>query len=352
MHQLFKLLICLSLLLVTCACSAPQQPLPLNNREDVAWPAAPLRPKIKWVRNISSPEDIGLKKSFWDQVKEFFVGEEQINIVKPYGVHVDQEGRIFVVDTGSARVHIFDERRHSYQAIGGDDVSPLKSPICAIRDDLDNLYISDSAVGTVFRYNLTDKTLQPFTKTPLQRPTGLGFNPSKGWFYVAETAAHRIVVLDRQGVQLFTFGQRGGGPGEFNFPTDLWVDEDGWVYVTDALNARIQIFTAKGEQLEAFGEHGDTPGTFAKPKGITVDPHGHIYVCDALFDAIQIFDQEGSLLMAFGETGDRPGEFWMPSGIFATLDGYIYVTDTYNKRIQVFQHLRCKPGLDENCIFD
>jgi len=352
MRHTFKLIIWLSLTLLVAACSAVQPPAPQEPVEEVVWPAAPLHPKIKWIREIRGPQDIGIEKTFWDRFKEFFVGEEQINIVKPYGVHVDQDGRIFLVDTGSARVHVFDERRHTYQAIGGDVDSPLQSPICAIRDDLDNLYISDSATGLIYRYNLTKKTLSPFSQIILQRPTGLAFNPNRGWFYVTETAAHQVVVLDRQGNKLFAFGQRGGGPGEFNFPTDLWVDEDGWVYVTDALNARIQIFTTTGQPLEEFGEHGDTPGTFSKPKGIAVDPHGHIYICDALFDAIQVFDQEGNLLMGFGETGDRPGQFWMPSGIFTTLDGTIYVTDTYNKRIQVFQHLRCKPGVDENCIFD
>ena len=54
------------------------------------------------------------------------------------------------------------------------------------------------------------------------------------------------------------FGQRGGGPEEFNFPTNITVDSDGKVYVVDTANFRIQIFDPEGKYLKTIGALGDS----------------------------------------------------------------------------------------------
>ena len=44
--------------------------------------------------------------------------------------------------------------------------------------------------------------------------------------FVADTHNSRIVVFDRDGKELFRFGERGMGPGQFLLPTDVAVDSD------------------------------------------------------------------------------------------------------------------------------
>ena len=102
-----------------------------------------------------------------------------------------------------------------------------------------------------------------------------------------------------------TIGKRGGEPGEFNFPTNLFVDTQGRLYVADTLNFRIQIFDPDGKLLSAFGTLGDTPGSLNRPKGVGVDSEGHIYVADTSFNNFQIFDQNGQLLLFVGAVGQR-----------------------------------------------
>ncbi len=331
---LFFLLLLLTTLI---GCTTKQSPV-TEPAVHLVWPAAPEEARIEWVKEYKILEDTASRTGFWGKISDFFLGPKMAQITRPYGVCTDNGKRLFVADTGGAVIHVFDMEKSSYLAIEGSDEVPLQSPIGLTYVD-GFLYITDSVQGIILQYDLEKKILHPWSSYQLGRPTGIAFSAVSGLFYVTDTAAHEIVVLDRSGVEKFRFGGRGTAAGELNFPTDLWVDQQGKVYVTDALNARIQIFSATGEFLSSFGKPGDTPGSFSKPKGVAVSQHGYIYVCDALFDAVQIFDAAGQLLLSFGHSGPEPGQFWMPSGIFIDQQAYIYVADTYNRRIQVFREL-------------
>jgi DNA-binding beta-propeller fold protein YncE len=248
--------------------------------------------------------------------------------------------RLFIVDSGWGVVHLMDMGKGLYSVIPYGGERKFQSPIGVTGDDGDNVYITDSAAGTIWRYTVGQDSVQQFTPFKLGRPTGIAYSREKHLLYVSDTTAHQIIVFDLSGRERFRFGTRGSGPRQFNFPTDLFVDRLGRVFVTDPLNHRIQFFSPEGDYLGAIGQPGDAAGYLSKPKGVAVDSEGHIYVCDALQDAVQIFDENGQVLLSFGEQGDAPGEFWMPSGIYIDRDDTIYVSDTYNQRIQVFKYLK------------
>lgn len=310
---------------------------------ELVWPPLPLEPRIQWVKEIRDYRDAGVDRGFWKRVWDFVAGEEESRIIRPHGVCFDEKKRLFVVDPGSAAVHFMDMDKGRYWLLTGEERKGFLVPIGVTRDDDDSLYITDSGTGAIYRYNLAERSLKPFTPFKLKRPTGIAFNAVNGFLYVADTAAHQIVALDTTGTERFRFGSRGTEPGQFNSPTDLFIESRGRVIVTDALNNRIQIFSATGQFISAFGEAGDTAGRLSKPKGVAVDSDGHIYVCDAQLDMVQIFDETGRLLLTFGENGTGPGQFWMPSGIYIDGNDYIYVSDTYNRRIQVFRYLKERP---------
>lgn len=310
-------------------------PLPMSR---LLWPAAPQEAKIEWLKEYKILEETTGRKGFWGKLGNFFLGPKTAHMTRPYGVCTDDHDQLFIADTGASVIHQFDMRNSRYRLIEGTPDIPLMSPIGLVHVE-GQLYVTDSVQGAILQYDLHREQLSLWLTQGLVRPTGIAFSHFANLIYVSDTAAHQVIAYSRLAGEQFRFGRRGTADGEFNFPTDLWVDDAGKVYVTDALNARIQIFTATGEFLSAFGQPGDSIGSFAKPKGVVVDQHGHIYVCDALFDTVQIFNDRGQLLLNFGENGDLPGQFWMPSGLFIDSHSHIYVTDTYNRRIQVFKEL-------------
>jgi DNA-binding beta-propeller fold protein YncE len=304
----------------------------------VVWPSAPMPTRLVLAAVIASPEDAGIAKGFWGTVWTALVGEDDLDIMRPYGVYADCRHRLMVVDTGKKGVHLFDKKKGRYAFIGGAKNELFVSPISVTEDMADRLYITDSATGIVYRCDLDDLTVEPFITVGLKRPTGIAYNQWNRLIYVVDTVGAKIHAFDQSGRELFNFGGEGSDPGRFNHPTNLAIDPSGRVVVTDTLNDRIQIFTREGAFVKQFGDAGDSSGHFAKPKGVAVDSEGHIYVCDALFDAVQVFNDQGQLLMTFGSAGSAPGEFWMPSGIFIDKDDVVYVADTYNKRIQVLNY--------------
>ncbi|XP_078581021.1 uncharacterized protein LOC144864622 [Branchiostoma floridae x Branchiostoma japonicum] len=76
-----------------------------------------------------------------------------------------------------------------------------------------------------------------------------------------------------------TFGQRGSGPGEFNWPSDLVVSPSNEIFVTDVYNKRVQVFSMSGVFLRMFP--AVIPGTenqLMNPYYITMDSEGDLWV--------------------------------------------------------------------------
>ena len=147
-----------------------------------------------------------------------------------------------------------------------------------------------------------------------------------------------MLLYDLNGKFRSSFGKRGDGASEFNFPIAL-ASKNG-LHIVDAMNYRVQNFTPSGTFLNAIGRQGTVTGTFASPKSVALDSDGNIYVTDALMDCFQIFNTQGQLLLVVGKNGKRDGEFVGPNGIAINGKDQIYVVDGFNKRIQIFQYIK------------
>jgi DNA-binding beta-propeller fold protein YncE len=171
-----------------------------------------------------------------------------------------------------------------------------------------------------------------------KRPTGIAIDSGAQRIYVSDTWRQQIFVLDINGSVLQKIGKGGSAPGEFNFPTELRLD-DGELLVVDAMNFRVQLLQPSGEASVLTGGAGDGSADMFRPKGIGLDSEHNIYVVDGLKDLVQVFNQQGQLLYYFGGSGTGPEEFQLPTGLFINHDDRIYVVDSYNRRVQVLRYI-------------
>jgi DNA-binding beta-propeller fold protein YncE len=330
-----RLPLLLLLAALLAACSGPKV---VSDRK-LQWPPPPEAPQIAWVSEISDYTGAGISKGWWTRVVDFVAGESDNRMGRPYGVYVDVNGRIFVVDTVFKSIHVMDTVADKYTVIEQPNKSAVfLSPIGITGDDAGNVYVTDSLAGNVYRYSIPDNTVTTFCGA-LERPTGIAFNKRNRMLYVSDTTADRVVVFDGKGMEKFHIGKSGAAPGEFNHPTDLFIDTNGTLYVTDPLNARIQLFSTNGDFIRAIGSAGDDQGEFFKPKGVAADSSGNIYVVDALSDTVKVFDKSGRFRLEFGSRGVEAGMLWLPSGLDIDTNDNIYVADTYNRRIQKFRRI-------------
>ncbi len=325
--------------LVWSGCATPAPIIDHKPTEFLIWPPPPQPVRITYLREIRFPEDIRRQVGWWARAKELLLGKRNIIIIRPYGLTVDANENLLIADSGAGLVHIYNLQEGSYQRIPHkkDDLI-LISPIDTGVDQEGRIFVSDSVAQKVYVFNpkgRLETALDDFL-----RPTGLAVNRTLSRVYVVDTLGHSIRVFGTRGDFLFDFGQRGGGPAEFNYPTNIALDRKGNVYVTDSMNFRIQVFDPTGRFLYDFGSAGKGPGTFSKPRGIGVDSEGHIYVADAEFDNVQIMNSLGQTLLFFGKSGLNRGEFYLPAGLEIDSRDRIFVADSFNQRIQVFQYLK------------
>ncbi|MEL4455112.1 6-bladed beta-propeller [Lutimonas vermicola] len=294
--------------------------------------------QVRWIKQIPEKNiERAVEKKGW--LKRLLLGKGELtSFQKPMSVIPLNRNENIVLDQGNGTIFFTDESELEIPRLLRKSDSVFPSLVAACMMPNKDLLFTDSKLNMIYVLNEDQKKLKPLhPQLKLQQPTGIAYAASAHEIWVVETGAHQVSILDLSGNKLRSFGQRGSGPGEFNYPTSIWIDKQGQAYVVDALNYRIQIFDAEGNFVSMFGENGNGTGFIASPKGIATDSHGHIYLVDALFHGVQIFDQQGNYLYQFGKQGRNQSEFWMPSGIFIDQNDHIYVADSYNKRIQVFE---------------
>ena len=101
-------------------------------------------------------------------------------------------------------------------------------------------------------------TTRPTTPpTSLSNPVAAGY--AGGRWFVADRQLATIHVIDSTGVEISTFGRRGGGPGELLRPTALAASESA-IYVADLGNARIVEFDPDGTFRRSLRQKGACAG--------------------------------------------------------------------------------------------
>ena len=268
-------------------------------------------------------------------------GSEQPTVLqRPQMGTVDRAGRVLVTDVSRNAVFVFDEaagKLHVWnRAAPG---LPFAAPIGIVQGAGEEILVADAELGRVFRLGPDGSPRGEFGRGQLQRPTGIARDAAAGRIFVADTHGHDIKVFDDAGNLLDTWGRRGEGPGELNFPIHLAMSE-GTLLVSDAMNARVQGFDRAGKPVLRVGQRGLYVGNLVRPKGVAADDEGNIYVVESMHDTLVIFDRKGQLLMSIGSTEqDASGRFYLPAGVWVDSRNRVFVADMFNGRVAVFQFL-------------
>jgi len=121
----------------------------------------------------------------------------------PNALTTDQEGNLYIVDTGNQRVQVFDKNGKFKLFINGS---------------------KDGKGDSVF-----------------VNPRGIGVD-SHGNLFVVSNLTHFIYVFDKTGKQIFVFGGQGDMEKQFSLPNGLFIDEKDQIYITDTTNQRISVW--------------------------------------------------------------------------------------------------------------
>lgn len=339
-------------LLLLAACAAPSPPA--QKVEIPVFPPPPEEARFIYERGLYSSADV-VKEDKNADLRRLLTGENTRvgeGLGKPYGVAVFH-GRVYVSDTATHMVAVFDIPGQRFFWIGEDDPGRLVTPIGLDVDGKGNLYVVDNATKQVQVYDRDGKYLRTLAgdKNWFERPSGIAVDAEGSRIYVVDTGGvtsdqHRVRVFDAQsGAHLLDIGKRGSGPGDLNLPRDVTIGQDGLLYVVDGGNFRVQVFRPDGTFERTFGAIGRRGGQFSRPKEVAADGQGNIYIVDSAFGNFQIFQADGRLLLSVGSRSERDGmaKYMLPSGIAIDGDGRVYIVDQFFRKVDVYRPAKLDP---------
>jgi len=187
---------------------------------------------------------------------------------------------------------------------------------------------------------------------PFNQPTKVAFDPKTGDFYISDGYGNaRVHKYSADGQHLFSWGEYGSEPGQFNLVHSVATDDEGRVYVADRESHRVQIFDDQGHFLDQWNN-------LHRPCGLHIEGQlayiGQLLTHLAVNEdypnigaCVSVHDLTGSCLARLGDAhpGEKPGQFTAPHGLAVDSRGDIYVGEVswsaYGRRLDPPREARC-----------
>ncbi len=292
---------------------------------------------------------------------------------QPYGIAVDNEGNIFIADSGNHRVRkvtpdgiittVAGTGVQGYSGDGGPATSAeLNAPRDVAVDREGNLFILDYGNNRIRRVSpdgIIEQALPPPPHVNYGRPQGIEVD-DEGNVFVVDTNYAVIWKVSPDGKHTVVAGNwlhgysGDGGPAtsaELDHPVDVAVDRSGNLFISDYNNNRVRMVNSEGTiiTLAGTGEYtfsGDggaaSRAGLRKPSSTAVSPDGEVYVADTYnhavrsiapplpgftYSEIAIPSEDGSELYRFDMYGKHLGTINARTG--ATIYTFTYDANGY-----------------------
>ncbi len=263
--------------------------------------------------------------------------ENPYGLVFPVAVASDLHHRVWITDSGTASVHVFDMATGAYREIRRVADAPLQQPAGVAVDKAGRIFVSDAGDGRVFVFDENGEFDHLLTKPQerlLQGPSAIAFSEDGKTVYVADPPRNVVVELNREGevdgtIQL---------PPEFSDPAAISVVNN-QIYVLGNRQHRVGIFSPGGKLREESRFEG-----IACPTALAYDARrGRFLVADPRWMVVQIFDEEGRNVGSFGRSGQGVDQMEEVDFLHVDPQGLHFLVDSHHGKVLVFADSACLP---------
>jgi len=257
-------------------------------------------------------------------------------------VGVDSHDNVYAFNRGKHPMCVFD-RHGNFLRSWGEGIFVRPHGVFMALDE--TIWLTDDGDHTVRQCTIDGKVLLTIgvpgkpaphmSGEPFHRCTHTALSPH-GDLYISDGYGNsRVHKYTPDGRRLFSWGEPGTDPGQFNIAHNICCDPGGWVYVADRENHRVQVFDGNGKYETQWNnmhrpsglymESGTkTPRFFIGEIGPDMAVNIDLPNCGP---RVSIYTSKGELLARLGHAhaGLDPGQFISPHGLAVDRHGDIYV---------------------------
>ncbi|MBV8119757.1 MAG: hypothetical protein JO081_07455, partial [Alphaproteobacteria bacterium] len=229
--------------------------------------------------------------------------------IRACAVSVDSQDRVYCFNRNPGHPVVIFDREGNFLSSWGAGLFTFPHAVRIVRENgQDVVWLCDEHHQTFQKFTTDGKLLQTIGEKGERSDTG--------------------VPADDFSSQAWRKVTHGGGP--FNLPTDIAFASDGSMFMTDGYgNARVHKFSPDAKYLYSWGEPGTAPGQFNLPHGVWIDRRGRVLVADRENDRVQVFDQNGKLQEVW------PTELIGPAFFYVDDDDVVYIPEHNGGRISI-----------------
>ena len=260
----------------------------------------------------------------------------------PRGTAINSKREVIVVESNGTCVSVLTPEGEKIRTFGsrGSGNGQLSGAWGVTVDQDDNIYVVDCSNYRIQKFNTEGEfaaAVGGFGSNQLQfnSPVGIVYNHRDNNLYIGDNGNHRIQVFTTDLKFVRSFGTKGSGNEQFQNPYDIAIDSANNLYVTDWTNNRVQVLTTEGQFLRELSQK--VKGyKLNRPRAIAIDSSDTVYVSEDGSHCVSVFTSQGDYIATFGGEGPEEGQFRNIYGLSENHRDSIIVSDYNNGRLQIY----------------
>ena len=255
---------------------------------------------------------------------------------KPRGTVSNSKGELVVVEGGGATISVLTPEGEKIRTFG-----KLNNAYGVTVDKDDNIYVMEVNNHRVNKFSSDGEFVAAggslgSGNLQFSGPLGICYNRRDNNLYVPDQSNNRIQVLSTELNFVRCFGTPGKGNGQLQSPLYAAFDSANNLYVTEYTNHRVQVFTAEGQFLRTFSQKANGHQKLSSPYAIAIDSSDTVYVSENGLYHVNVFTSQGAYITTFGGPGTKEGQFNNIYGLSIDRNDSVVVSDEGNERLQIF----------------
>ncbi len=176
------------------------------------------------------------------RLQKFLLTSQHSGVVdgfrSPSGVAFDAAGKLWIADTGNARVLQLDIHTQKFTK-SMERSSGIQKPIALTVDTAGNLFVTEGANADVIRFSASGTRVYGLADNRrLAGPRQCAID-NIGRIYLVESEANRLHIFTPSGDSLITFDKPSSKLGPLNSPSGVALGPNGEIYISDTGNHRV-----------------------------------------------------------------------------------------------------------------